>query len=182
MPTHIVILLTSFAVSFSAFASSVSSQRSVAVALEDQSSLKISVPAGWETAEGLFGIPLTLLGPEVTETRPTVVIQPTGQVGGLDSKDMKANQADYQAGRNAWVKKQAGEVVQYLPYQFEKTEKLELHRMGVKYQIAGITFTEWSIHLFCNQKLFFVKALFEAKHQQVDQERAIASIRSLECK
>ena len=149
--------------------------------LAAQSTVSMQVPAGWETAEGLFGIPLTLLGPEVSGTRPTVAIQPTEKTGGLDPKEMKADQAGYQAGREAWVKKQDGKVLKFIPYAFEKTSSAELHRMGVEYQISGIHFTEWSIHLFCKQKLFFVKAIFEAKHPVSDQKAAETAIRSFKC-
>ena len=149
--------------------------------LNPQSNVSVEIPLGWETAEGLFGIPLTLLGPEMSGTRPTIAIQPTEKSGGLDPNEMKAEQAGYQAGRETWVKKQDGKIQKFIPYTFEKTKNAELHRMGVQYQIAGLRFTEWSVHLFCNQKLYFVKALFESKHPIADQKAAELAIRSFNC-
>src|SRR3989344_4423555 len=98
----------------------------------ERGTIHIMVPEYWQTANTLFGIPLTLLGPEKAGRRPVITIVPTGKAEIVkDRKNKQKLETEYRLGREAWLKKNHGKSIEYYPYvQENKKNGDEITQMG----------------------------------------------------
>ena len=128
----------------------------------------IDLPSQWQSAYGLYGIPLALLGPEKMQKRPFISITPAG-VGNIsfDQKYMAVAQKGYQEGRERWLKRQGGTLIEHIPYQSLKWKgATEVHALGFRYRLNEKKFTESTYYVVCNKKMFHFKTLLTAEHEK----------------
>lgn len=127
----------------------------------------LDVPAGWETASELFGIPLTVLGPWANESRPVLLFLFTNLTSKQFNQDQFQNLfKDFQKEKDDWVKSHKGVLVKYEP-----TTKVELrkdltgHFIGAEFKINGIHFIERSYYLYCKDQVYNVKYSIRDEHR-----------------
>src|SRR5205823_153337 len=64
----------------------------------------VEVPAGWQTAEGMLSVPLTLFGPMRGEERAVLMVYPTGKDRvGMDQTQLEKTYDQFQAGRKDYI-------------------------------------------------------------------------------
>jgi len=123
--------------------------------------IKIDVPKGWQDAKNLFGVQLTLLGPQKYKNRPVILIDGAnfGKIT-FDEKSLKKNEDEYKQGREKWISKYNGRSFEYFPYEVRKISAgMNIHTVGYRYEIAGTQFIEHSNYIQCGDKLYNVKSV-----------------------
>jgi hypothetical protein len=152
--------------------------------LEGKDQIRLEVPEKWQTAKDLFGLPLTLLGPEKGGGRPVIYVSSSGKDNvQFDPQALEANQKDYREGREQWLEKHKGFPLEFFPYKNEKwASSVEVHQMGYRYQINGLIFSEMSFFAVCKGRLFHLKWLLRDAHRE-DYEPVVEKVvRSFDCK
>lgn len=149
-----------------------------------QGSVKFSVPDKWKEAQNLFGIQLTLLGPENGSSRPVITIDSTDfSEFKFDSASLKKNDESYQAGRKKWLSKYDGEVKEFYPYKVIKlmNGKVEDHVLGFRYQLGEDEFSEQSHFIKCKKNLYHFKVLLLSKEETLYKKEIEKLFSSFEC-
>lgn len=144
---------------------------------------KIEVPKGWQNAEELFGIPLTILGPEKDGSRPVINVTPTGiaQVK-FDAKELEKSQSEYRDGKKQWLDSMKGTAVSFDDYHTEKWTGIdEAHVIGFRYKVAEVEFTEKSYYVLCKDKLYYIKTLMRASQEEASSSTVTQTVKSFKC-
>lgn len=136
--------------------------------------IKIEVPSGWQEAKDLFGIQLTLLGPEGGSNRPVISINSTKfSEFEFDTSALEKDNESYQAGRKKWLKKNDGTLKEFFPYKTSKRQNglATDHILGYRYIFGGNEFIEYSHFIKCKKNLYHFKVLLlsidEPKYRSV---------------
>ncbi len=135
--------------------------------LDKKIKVTVSVPEGWESAENLFGIPLTVLGPWANESRPVMTFLFTHLTTKKFSEDeFQKLFKDFQTDKDEWVKSHKGELLKYEP-----TTKVELrpdltgHFIGAEFKMNNIVFIERSYYLYCKDQVYNLKYSIRDEHR-----------------
>jgi hypothetical protein len=124
------------------------------------SSIRIEKPEGWQAAHGLFGMPLTLLGPEADSSRPVIGITDTGQKSEVIENKITNDTTIYRKERSHWVEKHQGKVLEFLPPEKQNLNPdSSAESVGFRYEIANIAYSERSYFINCKGRLYHVKTL-----------------------
>lgn len=117
--------------------------------------VSIDAPKGWQTAEYMFGSPISLLGPFKNGRRPVVTFNPTTiENYSFDSKELKNSEKSYQTGRIAWLEKNHGKLIRFLDYKASKWLNIpEVHFIGYQYEMLGENFRELSYFFNCQNEV-----------------------------
>lgn len=150
---------------------------------KDKDSIKLQVPAKWQDARDLYGVPLFLLGPEKDGSRPTLAVTPTGIADlAFDEKGLDKTQDQYKKGREEWLKNNGGKSVSYLPYKTEKWGNVDVaHSIGFRYELDGQEYVEKSFYVFCKKKLYHMKSLMTSQQEKAHAKSMEETIRSFAC-
>ncbi len=145
--------------------------------------VKIDVPAKWQDAQDLYGIPLVIAGPTQDGLRPSLAITPTGIAElQFDEKSLGKTQDEYKKGREAWLKNNGGKSIAYIPYQSEKWNGIEVaHTIGYRYEREGKKFVEKSYYVICNKKLYHMKSLMTDGQEKEIGKTMDKTIKSFAC-
>ena len=146
---------------------------------------KIEVPAGWQTANDFYGIPVTLLGPDNEEKKRTVIgITPVGYADTARAfdkgdPDVKA----YMSGREEWLKTFDGKAISYDPYQKITWPGIEeAHALGYHYELPSGKFYERSLFVFCGgRRLYHIKTITHSNHENTDNALVDKTLKTLSC-
>jgi hypothetical protein len=147
----------------------------------DGAKFSMPVKSGWQDPEDLFGMPLTILGPEQDGARPVITVTPTTVAPSFDSKKL-ADDREYKEGREAWLAKKGGKAIRYFPYAAEKWGKsVEVHSMGYEYTLNDHQFSEKTYFAMCKGKLFHLKSLIRQDQEKEFGEAVEATVRGFTC-
>jgi hypothetical protein len=130
--------------------------------------IKIEVPRGWQEARDLFGIQLTLLGPDNGTNRPVITIDSTQfSEFKFDTESLKKDKESYQNGRKKWLAKNDGSLKEFFPYSTVKlmSGKVEDHVLGYRYIFGGNEFVEYSHFIKCKKNLYHFKVLLLSREK-----------------
>lgn len=156
-------LLFLLLLSFNSFAFSKSERHD----LHEGKFVTIIFPDGWETVKGLFGIPLTLLGPWENESRPAMSFLYTGMAEkNFPKSEFQKLFTDFKAEKEAWVKKHKGELVLYEPMTPVKFANAEGHFIGAEFKIDDVHFIERSYYLTCEGEVYNLKYSIRDEHRK----------------
>ncbi len=129
----------------------------------------VNVPEGWESADDLFGIPLTVLGPWANESRPVLLFLFTNLTEKSFAKtDFQNLFKDFQKEKDEWVKSHKGELVKYEPttqVDYKKTG-INGHFIGAEFKINDINFIERSYYLYCKGEVYNLKYSIRDEHKK----------------
>lgn len=155
---------------------------------EDGDQVGLEIPRGWQTAKNIFGIPLSIIGPEHRERtggirRPVLMVMPTGErTRGFSEKNLRDEQKDYQIGRKAWLAKHDGTAIQFFPYQKTRWPHVsQVHKIGYHYLVGQTQMVEQSYYVVCKQKLYHVKSMFTPDHLFKYKKELDHTLRSFKC-
>ena len=152
--------------------------------LFEKGTISVSVPKGWQTTKDLFGIPLTLLGPELAGGRPVVSFTSTGIKDlKFDQEKLEKKKSEYVSGRENWLKQKEGKSLRYFAYEVEhRNDGIEVHKIGYEYELNAIIFSEHSYYILCEGQLFHGKVLLRKDHIKKYQNLTNEIVRSFSCK
>jgi hypothetical protein len=145
--------------------------------------VKIDVPANWQDAQDLYGIPLVVIGPTQDGLRPSLAITPTGIADlQFDEAGLSKTQDEYKKGREAWLKTNGGKSIAYLPHQTEKWNGIEVaHSIGYRYEREGKKFVEKSYYITCNKKFYHLKSLMTDGQEKEIGKTMDKTVKSFAC-
>jgi hypothetical protein len=127
----------------------------------------VDVPANWEAAKDLFGLPLTILGPWANESRPVLTIVPTGvKSSKMPEADFKKLFTDFKKEKDEWVQSHKGELVSYEPVTSVEYKGLKGHFIGAEFKINNVLFIERSYYLYCKEELYNLKYSMRDEHRK----------------
>jgi hypothetical protein len=145
--------------------------------------VKFDVPRGWDSAEGLYGMPLTLLGEEKEGKRAVILVTPTGVNGvSFDGQALAKESKDYENGRRRWVASVGGNATNFRKYASAAWPGAqEVHTFGFDYELNGQKYSENSYYVVCNGSLYHLKSVVPGSvaEQSSSLEK---SLRSFSCK
>jgi hypothetical protein len=148
--------------------------------------VKMDIPKDWQSAENLFGMPLTILGPHSEKDgRPVIGVVPTGIKDVMvDAKTSVEAEAHYRLGREAYLKNSDGKALSFDPVKVEQIAGAEdAISMGYTYQLFEKKFSEKSYYITCDKQLFHVKTLVGAGSQEKKFKSVLENaVKSFACK
>jgi hypothetical protein len=124
--------------------------------------VQFNVPAQWKVVTDLYGMPITLLGPDRGGERAVLSVQHTPTTNyNFDQKELARTQNDYYTGRKQWLEtEEQGKFVSKIPYhQLYQGTNLDGFEIGFRYQIHGNQFEERSAQVNCGGHLYLLKTL-----------------------
>jgi hypothetical protein len=150
----------------------------------DRGKVKIEVPSGWQTAEGLYGIPVALMGPEKDGKRPILNVTATGVNDiSVNLKNMKKEQQAYKDGRGRWLASVGGKALEFYSYENPKWPNVsDVHATGYRYQLGGQEYVERTYFVVCNNSLYHFNSLATAAQSKEHASTFERSLRSFSCK
>lgn len=136
--------------------------------LEGGKKVSVDVKENWETAQDLFGIPLTVLGPWENESRPVVTILHTElKKEDLSEAEFKKYFENFKKEKEEWVQSHSGELLSYEPVKSVEFRKDLLgHYIGAEFKINNIHFIERSYYLYCKGEVFNLKYSMRDEHRK----------------
>lgn len=144
----------------------------------------LNAPEGWRVERDLYGMPITVLGPERNGERAILNLQHT-TIENLDFDHamLKKTQKEYFDGRREWLSTLEGaRLLSTIPYrELSWKNGNEGYEIGVKYRLRGLDFEEKSIEVTCGNRLYFLKTLTSNKQTTEDAEVLKKMIQQLEC-
>ena len=146
--------------------------------------VSLIIPNQWQSTKDLFGVPLTLLGPETDGARPVVLFTPTGIYNlKFDQGQLKKNQEEFKTGREAWLQAKKGKSLQYFPYQMLHLKSgTDIHQIGYSYELNDLIFLEYSYFILCENQLIHATALVRKSQETKYNDSINKIIESFECK
>ena len=146
--------------------------------------IHLDVPKGWRIERDLFGMPITVLGPERHGERAVLSVQHTPVFGmHFDHQLLLKTKDQYYSGRHDWLTK--FEDVKYLsdlPYRHLAWKNgNDGFEMGFRYHMRGINLEERSVQVNCGQRLYFVKTLTSNKIPAEDTAVLSRLVNQLNC-
>jgi hypothetical protein len=97
--------------------------------------VSIDVPAGWQSAEGLYGIDLMILGPEVAGERPVVSVIDLGESPAIELDDPKSDEQEYRTGREEWLAAKEGKFIKLIPLRIVSIADAKGFTVGYRYSL-----------------------------------------------
>jgi hypothetical protein len=129
--------------------------------------ITLKVPEGWAASKDLFGLPLTVLGPYVNESRPVLGITPTKlKSEKMPEADFKKFFDDFRQEKEGWVRSHKGELLDFDPTKSIEFKNSRGHFIGAEYKINNVTFLERSYYLYCKGELFNLKYSIRNEHRK----------------
>jgi len=96
---------------------------------------------------------------------------------------MKRDYPKYRQGRERWVKKHGGAVIQFHP--FEEIKRLDgptLYRAGYQYTLSNERYEELSYYINCPKELVHLKTLIALDTFSSEQEQVKKIVESFQCR
>lgn len=149
----------------------------------EHGTVQMDVPAEWQTAEGLMGAPLAILGPEGSGHRASMLVVPLG-IGPdtFNPSELKDGAHSYKAGREAWLKQVQGRSLAYLPYKEVKLNNSGVaHSLGYRYQIGEDQFLAKTYYVTCKEKVFHLKTVMTPSQETAHAKTVDQMIASFTC-
>lgn len=122
-------------------------------------SVSIDVPAGWQSAEGLYGIDLMILGPEVAGDRPVVSVIDLGESPAIELDDPKSDEQEYRTGREEWLAAKEGKFIKLIPLRIDSIADAKGFTVGYRYSLEGKEYTENTWYVVCKGNAYNLKTL-----------------------
>jgi hypothetical protein len=146
--------------------------------------VQFNVPAQWKVVTDLYGMPITLLGPDRGGERAVLSVQHTPTTNyTFDQKELARTQDDYYTGRKEWLETQEqGKFVSKIPYHaLYQGTNLDGFEIGYRYQIHGNQFEERSVQVNCDGRLYLVKTLAGEKVTVSDRATLEKLVNQFQC-
>lgn len=137
----------------------------------------------WQIAEYLFNSPISILGPVKSGRRPVITFNPTTVEGFVFKKEELVKEAaQYQEGRQQWLKKNNGKLIKFLPYTNQNWPHVgEVHFVGYEYELMNQHFIEVDYFFNCQNELSNFHVLM-TKEQNATHEASVNKIiKSIKC-
>jgi hypothetical protein len=148
------------------------------------SKIKLNLPKDWQAAHDVFGLPLVIMSPEVSDggRRAVISVVPTGLTGvKMDPKNLGADQKSYQKARKEWLSQYEGKALEFFPYKNTKWGNSDVHTIGYKYEINGEQLVENSYYVVCNDQLYHFKSMTTTAQDSAFKGAIDDSLRSFQC-
>lgn len=143
--------------------------------------VRFDIPDDWQSAPGLYGMPLMLLGPVKEDRRPTISVTPLGEAPEFDLEPRK-DEKRYKKGREEWLKEMGGRSLSYNPFQKIKWPGMsEGFTMGYRYEINGIKYSENTYYVICKGNLYHLKTLLDFDQEKEYSPAVNKLLRSFSC-
>jgi hypothetical protein len=146
--------------------------------------INLEVPKDWKIERDLYGMPLTVLGPERNGERAVLNIQHTPlRQFRFDHKLIQATQDQYFAGRKEWLEDLDNtRFISEIPYEkLSANPRVDGFQLGFRYEMRGQEFEERSIQIVCNERMYFVKTLYSSKEPAADKKALADIVQKLNC-
>ena len=136
--------------------------------IEAEKIIKIDVPAGWESAKNLFGIPLSILGPFDKDSRPALMVLYTNlSMRNFNKAEFEAHFMKFRAEKDAWVRSHGGSLTSFTEVTKTKlSPTVEGVYIGSEFVIKGITFSERSFYVYCDEDVYNIKWSIREAHKK----------------
>ena len=146
--------------------------------------IKLDVPTGWKIERDLFGMPITVLGPERNGERAVLSVQHTPVIGmEFNHQNIIKTKNQYYEGRKKWADSlEDASFLSEIPYQHLKLENgSDGFEMGFRYHARNLDLEEKSIQLNCGNRLFLIKTLSSNKIPETDSAELAKLVSGLDC-
>lgn len=146
--------------------------------------LGLDVPKDWFVKVGLMGMPLVLISKSINNQKISLSFTPTQhqQVTPSTLNDLNKQFDQYKSGREAWMNKRYAKLVKFIDPKIVKNDKNSAAIVGFEYLMDNRKFAEYSINIFCKDRFIFSKLLYEVESHPDAYDKAMKTVRSLDCK
>ena len=126
--------------------------------------VSIDAPKDWKVATDLFGVPITVLGPQRGKDRAVFLVQHTKVTDITFVKEtLNVDNTDYLNARKEWLAKLDGsEFIQPLAPRMISNPSTSLNGVdfGFQYKLRGIFFEEHNVRVSCGARFLFLENSF----------------------
>ena len=145
--------------------------------------VRVDLPSNWKAVPEIFGLELAFVGPMLRGSRPSLSITDLGLAGAsLQEKDPQDQAREYAEGRKRWLQKKGGRAISFDdPQKVQWSKNVQVHSMGVRYEIAGVEVVERSYTFFCKKSAYHVKTLLHAAVEREHEATVLKVVQSLKC-
>lgn len=135
--------------------------------LDKSKKISVTVPNTWESAQDLYGIPFTLLGPWKNESRPVITVLSTFLTQQkFNQEDLKKILSDFKDQKSSWVLSHKGQLLSFEPLEeVEFKTKVKGYHIGAEFVVNNIHYIERSYYLDCENELFNLKYSIRKEHR-----------------
>ena len=148
-----------------------------------EKTISVEVPKEWQSAKDLFGLPLSLLGPEENEARPAMSFSYTGMTKKIMTPEkFRELFKEMKQGKERWATKLGAKLLMFeQPTSVAITKEITGHFIGAEFMVQNEIFTERSYYLYCKDEVYHVKwMLREGQKKHMKDIETI--LRSFSCK
>lgn len=148
--------------------------------------VSFDVPNKWKGFKGVLEVPLALMSPKVEgkKGRISIGVYPLNVWGiDFDEKELENTQEKYKKGREKYLSKRKGKVVEFFPYKLLKWNKeYRVHSIGYRYTMNSIPYVERSYYLNCQSQIFSIKLLYREEEYRSQAGKIDDVLSSFRCK
>jgi hypothetical protein len=136
--------------------------------IEKEKSIRIDVPAGWESVKDLFGMPLSILGPFDKDSRPALMVLYTNlSMRNFNKAEFEAHFMKFRAEKDAWVRSHDGTLNSFTEVTKTKlSPTVEGVYIGSEFVMKNITFLERSYYVYCDEDVYNIKWSIREAHKK----------------
>jgi hypothetical protein len=142
-----------------------------------------TLPDEWQSVTKEMGVPVKLLGPKFQDQRPVIVVSPIdmkNEVITLDNPEEAL--ASYKKSRLVWLQKFNGSALDFAPIKVFKAGNHNVHQFGLTYAFNSENYSEKSLYVECENKIFHIKTLAKLEHVKKWEDEVTKIINSFQCK
>ncbi len=146
--------------------------------------IKLPVPKGWSIQKDLFGVPITVLGPEGKGDRAVLLVQHTGVKDvSFEQEKIKKDSPEYFKNKRAWLKKtDPNQTLTEIPFQtIPYKNGNDGFEIGAKYRLRGHDFEDRTAHVICGNQMYFIKTLSNDRNTTEEKKVLEGLVQNLSC-
>lgn len=143
----------------------------------------LTLPDEWQAVTKEIGVPVKLMGPKFEESRPVITVTPIDmkdEVITLDNTEEAL--ASYKKSRLVWLQKFNGTALDFEPIKVFKAGNNNVHQFGLSYSFNNENFSEKSLYVECQKKIFHIKTLIKLEHVKKWEDEVTKIVNSFQCK
>lgn len=145
---------------------------------------KIEAPKNWKVVNGLFGMPYSILGPNINSQGRSVITVNKVTEEDFPFKFFEKHKyfESYKKSKQKWADKTGNEIIRFFQDDLENLKNFnKKYNTGVSYIKNGKGFMEKNFYLSCNKKLYILKYLMPLINRTEDLVFIEKSIGSFRC-
>lgn len=150
----------------------------------EKTTVKVEVPEGWQTAQDLFGSPLTVLGPFEEDRRPVFSVVAVEEFSPKFQMDPKKEEVSYRKGREEWLSKfnGAARYISTIPYKKISNPSIkDGFGIGYRYMLEETMYVENTYYVVCKNHTYNLKTLMTSDQEAASAKTFEKMIASFSC-